>query len=40
MREMRNADKVLIAKPDGKRSLVTPSHRWEDNIRRDHREIE
>jgi hypothetical protein len=29
----------LIGKPDGKRSLGRPTHRWEDNIRVDLGEI-
>jgi len=35
MGEMRNAYKVLVWKPEGKRQLVRPRHRWEDNIRMD-----
>jgi hypothetical protein len=33
MGEMRNAYKILIGKPEGKRPLVKPRLRWEDNIR-------
>jgi hypothetical protein len=29
---MRNAYKILVGKPEGKRSLVRPRRRWEDNI--------
>jgi hypothetical protein len=29
----------LVRKPDGKRPLGRPRHRWEDNIRIDLREI-
>jgi hypothetical protein len=32
---MRNAYKVLIRKPEGKRPLGRPRHIWEDNIRMD-----
>jgi hypothetical protein len=30
---------VLVDKPEGKRPLGRPRHRWEDNIRMDLREI-
>jgi hypothetical protein len=30
---MRNACKVLVEKPEGKRPLGRPRRRWEDNIR-------
>jgi hypothetical protein len=30
--------KVLVGKPEGKRLLGRPRHRWEDGIRTDHRE--
>jgi hypothetical protein len=36
---MRNVHKILVGKPEGKRPLVRPTHRWEDNIKMDHREI-
>jgi hypothetical protein len=39
MGEGRNAYKVLIGKPEGKRPLGRPRHRWEDGIRMDLREI-
>jgi hypothetical protein len=29
----------LVEKPEGKRPLGRPRHRWEDGIRMDHREI-
>jgi hypothetical protein len=28
-----------VAKPEGKRPLGRPRHKWENNIRMDHREI-
>jgi hypothetical protein len=39
MGEKRNAYRILVGKPKGKRSLGRPRHRWEDNIRMDLREI-
>jgi hypothetical protein len=36
--QVRNAFKVLIGKPEGKRPLVTPGCIGEDNIKMDHRE--
>jgi hypothetical protein len=35
---MRNAGNILVGKPEGKRPIGRPSHRWEDNIRMDPRE--
>jgi hypothetical protein len=35
MGEMRNACKILVIKPEGKRSRRRPRHRWEDNVRMD-----
>jgi hypothetical protein len=32
---MRNAGKILVAKPEGKRPLRTPRNRWEDYIKLD-----
>ena len=31
--------KVLVGKPEGKRPLVRPRHRWEDNINMDPQEV-
>jgi hypothetical protein len=36
--ERRNVYRVLMGKPEGKRPLERPSHRWEDGIRMDLRE--
>jgi hypothetical protein len=35
MGEDRNVYKVLMGKPEGKRPLGRPRHRWEDGIRMD-----
>jgi hypothetical protein len=39
MGEMRNAYRILVAKPEGKRPLGRPRHRWEDRISIDFREL-
>jgi len=39
MGDMRNADKILVGKPDRKRPRERPRRRWEDNIRMDLRKI-
>jgi hypothetical protein len=36
----RNAYRILVGKPEGKRPLGRPRDRWEDNIKVDLREIE
>jgi len=36
--ETRNAYKILVGKPEGKRPLGRPRRRWEDNIRKGLRE--
>jgi hypothetical protein len=35
----RNAYRILVGKPEGKRPLGRLRHRWEDNIEMDLREI-
>jgi hypothetical protein len=35
MGEKRNAYRLLVGKPDGKRPLGRPRRRWVDNIRMD-----
>jgi hypothetical protein len=40
MNEKRNAYWILVAKPEGKRPLGKPRHRWVDNIKMDLRERE
>jgi hypothetical protein len=39
-REMRNAYRILVGKPEGKRPLGRTRRRWVDNIKIDLREIE
>ena len=39
MRERRGAYRVLVGKPEGKRPLGRPRHRWEDNIKMDFQEV-
>jgi hypothetical protein len=38
--EKRNAYRLLVRKPEGKRSLGRPRHVWVNNINMDCREIE
>ena len=40
MGEGRGVHRVLVGKPEGKRPLGRPKHRWEDNIKMDLREVE
>jgi hypothetical protein len=39
MGEGRGVYRVLVGRPEGKRPLGRPRRRWEDNIKRDLREI-
>jgi hypothetical protein len=39
MGKKRNAYRLLVEKPEGKRSLGRPRHRWVDNIKMVLREI-
>ena len=39
MEEGRGVQKVLVGKPEGKRPLGRPRHRWEDNIKMDLQEV-
>jgi hypothetical protein len=40
MREKRNAFRILVVKPEGKRPLGRSRRRWVDNIKMDLKEIE
>jgi hypothetical protein len=37
--ERRGADRMLVVNPEGKRPLVRPRLRWEDNIKVELREV-
>ena len=37
--EERGVHRVLVGKPEGKRPLGRPRHRWEDNIKMDIQEV-
>jgi hypothetical protein len=39
MGEGRSVYRVLVGKPEGKRTLGRPRHRWEDNIEMDLQEV-
>jgi hypothetical protein len=39
MGEKQNVYRMLVGKPEGKRPLGRPRHRWVDNIKIDLREI-
>jgi hypothetical protein len=39
MGERRGAYRALVGKPEGRRPLDRPRHRWEDNIKMDLREV-
>jgi len=39
MGEDRGVHRVLVGKPEGKRSLERPRRRWEDNIKMDLQEV-
>jgi hypothetical protein len=35
----RNANRILVEKPEGKRPLGRPRRRWVDNVKFDFREV-
>jgi len=39
MGEGRGVHRVLVGKPEGKRPIGRPRHRWEDNIKMDLQEV-
>ena len=39
MEERRGVYRVLVVKPEGKRLLVRPRRRWEDNVKMDLQEV-
>jgi hypothetical protein len=39
MGQNRNSYRLLVRKPEGKRPLGRPKHRWVDNIKRDLLEV-
>jgi hypothetical protein len=39
MREKRNACKIMVGKPEGKRPLGRPKCRWVDNIKMNLRDV-
>jgi hypothetical protein len=39
MGERRVIYRVVVGKPEGKRPLGRPRHRWEDNIKKDLQEV-
>ena len=40
MGERTGVYRVLVGKPEGKRPLGRPRHRWEDNIKMDLQEVD
>ena len=39
MGDRRCSYRVLVGKPEGKKLLVRPTHRWDDNIKKDLQEV-
>jgi hypothetical protein len=39
MEDRRGVYRILVARPEGKRPLVRPRRRWEDNIQMDVQEV-
>ena len=40
MQDRRGACRVFVGRPEGKRLLRRPRHRWKENIKMDLREVE
>jgi hypothetical protein len=40
MGDRKGADRILMERPEGKRPLGRPKHRWDDNIKMDLQEVE
>jgi hypothetical protein len=40
MGEGRGAYRILVGRPDGRRPLGRPRHRWKDNIKMDLQDVE
>jgi len=40
MGQRRGDYRVLVGKPEGKKPLGRPRHRWDDNIKMDFQEVE
>jgi hypothetical protein len=39
MGEVRNAYRILVGRPERRRTLRRSRHKWEDNIKINHREV-
>jgi hypothetical protein len=39
IREKRNASRILVGKPEGKKKLGRPTCRWQDNVKMNVREV-
>jgi len=39
IRDREGANRVLVGRPEGKRPLGRPRHRWEDNIKMDLQQV-
>jgi hypothetical protein len=39
MEEKRGAYRILVGRPEGRRPLGRPRHRWEDNIKMDLQDV-
>jgi hypothetical protein len=39
LEEKRDAYRILVGRPEGRRPLGRPRHRWEDNIKMDFQDV-